>query len=521
MRSAAAAEPVIEFNRDIRPILSENCFACHGPDARKREAGLRLDRAADASAKLESGTVAIVAGNAAQSELVRRINSTDNDERMPPPDSNKQLTPAQIELLKRWIAAGAEYQGHWSFLSIQRQPPAGNAGAKNPIDRVILAELGPHGLTASPPADPVTLARRLAFDLTGLPPTPEQVARLATDPSDTGYERLVDELLASPRYGERMAMWWLDLVRYADSVGYHGDQPVSVFPFRGYVIRAFNDNKRFDQFTVEQLAGDLLPNASLEDKIAAGYNRLGMMSEEGGVQPKEYLAKYIAERVRNASGTWLGLTLGCAECHDHKFDPMTSKDFYRFEAFFADIQEKGLYGGDDFSPAIPIPAPAQTAELARLNAEIAALDTQLAASTPELEQAQAAWERALAGGSGDWTVLRPTSATSKEGATLKTLDDASLLAGEKKVPADTYTVAADTDLAGITGIRLEVLPDPSLPAQGPGRADNGNFVLSELRVTSVPKNDPLQPAKPVALENASADFSQNSFAVAGAIDNNP
>ncbi len=366
------------------------------------------------------------------------------------------------------------------------------------------------------------MARRLAFDLTGLPPTPEQVARLAADPSDASYERLVDELLASPRYGERMAMWWLDLVRYADSVGYHGDQPVSVFPFREYVIRAFNDNQRFDHFTIEQLAGDLLPDATLENKIAAGYNRLGMMSEEGGVQPKEYLAKYIAERVRNASGTWLGLTLGCAECHDHKFDPMTTKDFYRFEAFFADIQEKGLYGGDDFSPAIQIPTPDQAAELARLNGEIASLDVQLAVSTPELEQAQAQWERSLASGSGDWTVLRPTSATSKEGATLKTLDDASLLVGEKKVvTADTYTVAADTDLAGITAIRLEVLADPNLPAQGPGRADNGNFVLSELRVTAAPKNDPLQPAKPAVLENASADHSQGGFDVAAAIDNNP
>ncbi len=368
----------------------------------------------------------------------------------------------------------------------------------------------------------MTLARRVAFDLTGLPPTPEQVARLVADPSNTGYERLVDELLASPRYGERMAMWWLDLVRYADSVGYHGDQPVSVFPFREYVVRALNDNKPFDQFTIEQLGGDLLPEATLENKVAAGYNRLGMMSEEGGVQPKEYLAKYIAERVRNASGTWLGLTLGCAECHDHKFDPLTTKDFYRFEAIFADIQEKGLYGGDDFSPLVQIPTPDQAGELARLNGEIATIETQLATATPELEKAQADWERTLAGGPGEWIVLRPTSSASKEGATLTVLEDGSILAGEKKVvAADSYTLTADVELTGVTALRLEVLPDPSLPSQGPGRADNGNFVLSELRIAAAPKNDPLAAAQPVVLENASADHSQSDYNITAAIDGKP
>jgi mono/diheme cytochrome c family protein len=523
-----AAEPAIEYNQQIRPILAENCFACHGPDARKREAGLRLDRSEGARAKLESGATAIVPGDPTASELVRRIESSDDDQKMPPPDSIKRLTAEQIKLLKAWVAAGGEYQGHWSLLPIDKPAPpapaesslAGAAG-KNPIDRFVEAGIGRHRLAAAPEADPVTLARRLAFDLTGLPPTPEQVAHLAGGPSDAAYEQLVDELLASPRYGERLAMWWLDLVRYADSVGYHGDQPVSVYPFREYVIRAFNDNKRFDQFTVEQLAGDLLPDATLENKIASGYNRLGMMSEEGGVQPKEYLAKYIAERVRNASGTWLGLTLGCAECHDHKFDPLTSKDFYRFEAFFADIQEKGLYGGDDFSPALQVPTAAQVAELARLTAENAALAEQLSQSTPELEAAQLEWEQSLKNRAVDWVVLRPTSAESKAGATLTTLDDGSILASGKSSAAETYTIAADTPLAAITAIRLEVLADPSLPAQGPGRAGNGNFVLSECRLTAAPASDPLGEAKPVALAGATADHSQGGQAVAAAVDNNP
>ena len=265
----------------------------------------------------------------------------------------------------------------------------------------------------------------------------------------------------------------------------------------------------------------MLPEPTLENKIAAGYNRLGMMSEEGGVQPKEYLAKYIAERVRNSTGTWLGLTLGCAECHDHKFDPLTTKDFYRFEAIFADVQEKGLYGGDDFSPSLPIPTPAQAAEIARLDGEIGVLDAALNQSSPEIEQAQLEWERGLATGGDQWTVLVPISASSREGATLRTLEDQSLLAGEKKVGTESYTVVAETNLAGITGIRLEVLPDASLPATGPGRASNGNFVLSELRLSVASKSDPLEPAQAVALENASADHQQSGQAVAAVIDNNP
>ncbi len=318
-------------------------------------------------------------GKPDESELWRRISSNSADERMPPPAFAKGLSDVDRQVLRRWIAQGAKWEGHWAFLPIGRpQPPAVDPSLKpkNPIDQFILQALGEHHLTPSPQADPITLMRRLRFDLTGLPPSVAEVDAFAADPSDQAYERVVDRLLASPEFGERMSMWWLDLVRYADSVGYHGDQPMSVYPFRDYVIKSFNENKPFDRFTIEQLAGDLLPAPTVEDKVASGYNRLGMMSAEGGVQPKEYLSKYIAERVRNVSGAWLGVTFGCCECHNHKYDPFTQRDFYSLEAFFADIEERGLYSGADhdgsWGPRIKLPTPAQERERQRLAREIAA-----------------------------------------------------------------------------------------------------------------------------------------------------
>ncbi len=392
--SAASAAKPIAFNRDIRPILSDNCFFCHGPDAGTREADLRLDTPEGLLGEA-AGEGAVVAGDPAASELIRRIRSSDPDEVMPPPDSHKQLTSEQIELLERWVAEGADYEGHWAF-----EPVAVGAETKSSIieavDALVARRLTEQGLPAAGPADRVTLLRRLHFDLTGLPPTPAEAEAFLSDTSPDATERLVDRLLASPHYGERMAMWWLDLVRYADTVGYHGDQPMSVSPFRDYVIAAFNSNMPFDQFTIEQLAGDLLPEPTQQQQIAAGYNRLGMMSAEGGVQPKEYLAKYIAERVRNVSGAWLGITLGCAECHDHKFDPLTTRDFYRFEAFFADIKEQGLYAGGNWGSKLRLPTPQQETRLAELDAELARLKEQaeppqedLDALTKQREQIEA------------------------------------------------------------------------------------------------------------------------------------
>ena len=374
----ASVPAVIEFNRDVRPILSDRCYACHGPDKNKRKADLRLDTR-DGLLGTTGKPGVVVARKPDESELWRRISSNSADERMPPPAFAKGLSDVDRQVLRRWIAQGAKWEGHWAFLPIGRpQPPAGDLKLKlkNPIDQFILQALGEHHLTPSPQADPITLMRRLRFDLTGLPPSVAEVDAFAADPSDQAYERVVDRLLASPEFGERMSMWWLDLVRYADSVGYHGDQPMSVYPFRDYVIKSFNENKPFDRFTIEQLAGDLLPAPTVEDKVASGYNRLGMMSAEGGVQPKEYLSKYIAERVRNVSGAWLGVTFGCCECHNHKYDPFTQRDFYSLEAFFADIEERGLYSGADhdgsWGPRIKLPTPAQERERQRLASAIAA-----------------------------------------------------------------------------------------------------------------------------------------------------
>lgn len=346
---AATGVPArIEFNRDIRPIITENCFACHGPDKNQRKAKLRLDVRDTA---IERG--AIVPGKPKESKLVEHIFSDDADEVMPPPKSRKVLTASQKELLKEWIAAGAEYEPHWAYMPLKR--PAvpqtkAHAWVRNPIDAFILHTLEEKHIEPSQEAPKAELLRRLSLDLIGLPPTPQELETFLGDSGPTAYERQVDRLLSSPQYGERMAVPWLDVVRYADTVGYHGDQNQNIFPFRDYVINAFNTDKPFDQFTVEQLAGDLLPAPTTEQLIASGYNRLNMVTREGGAQPKEYLAKYAADRVRTVSMAWLGSTMGCAECHDHKYDPFTSKDFYQMEAFFKDIQQWGVYAYYDYTP---------------------------------------------------------------------------------------------------------------------------------------------------------------------------
>lgn len=514
MASAPALAADIEFNRDIRPILSNNCFACHGPDAAKREAGLRLDREGDARAKLESGETAIVPGDTAASALVARITTTDDSLKMPPADSTKSLTPREVELLKQWVEAGAAYQKHWSLEPIARpaMPIVSRTDwVRNPIDGFVLAKLDEQGLAPSPEADRTTLARRVALDVVGLPLEPRELERFLADPDPLAYEALVDRLLASPHFGERMAMFWLDLVRYADSVGYHGDQAVSVSPFRDWVIAAFNANLPFDQFTREQLAGDLLPAATTQQRVASGYNRLGMMTAEGGAQDKEYLAKYAAERVRNVSGTWLGLTFGCCECHDHKFDPLPTRDFYRLEAFFSDIEEQGFYGGANvtgkWGPVMQVPTETQTAELARLDGELAELRDTLNTTTPELVMAEAAWQQAVAPAI-EWAVLRPQASTSATGATLSPSEDGSIFAtgGDDKAAVETYTLVIPGQLADLTALKIEALPDDSLPKRGPGRAANGNFVLSEV-TASIQATADAAP-QPLKFSEATASFEQ-------------
>jgi mono/diheme cytochrome c family protein len=393
----AAAQPplpqVVEFNRDIRPILSDNCFACHGPDKNQRKAELRLDTEEGAFAD-RGDTKVLVPGKAEQSELVRRISHSDEKKRMPPAKFGKRLTDRQIELLRRWVEQGAKWQKHWSLIAAQRPPlPAVDKkhGPRNAIDFFVLARLEHEKIEPAAEADRRALVRRLAFDLTGLPPTPAEVEAALADQSADWYEKVVDRLLASKHYGERLALYWLDLVRYADTGGYHSDNHREVSLYRDYVIKAFNSNKRFDRFTAEQLAGDLLPDAGAEQKIASGYNRLLMTTEEGGAQAKEYTAKYAADRVRNVSSVWLGTTLGCTECHDHKFDPFTTKEFYRFGSFFADVRETAV----GRQPQDQLPTAEQAAKLKDLTDAIAGVQKVLATQTPELDAALVKWEEAV------------------------------------------------------------------------------------------------------------------------------
>jgi hypothetical protein len=380
-----AAEPdskSVEFNRDIRPILSDRCFACHGPDANHRKAELRLDTADGAKADL-GGRSAVVPGKPDESELFLRISSTDPHERMPPEKAGKPLTAAEIDLFKRWIAQGGAYQAHWSFIPPKRPPVpdvTNKTWPRNEIDRFILARLEQEGISPSPAADAVTLVRRVSFDLGGLPPSAAEVDAFVNNDSVESYNRLVERLLESPHYGERMAMYWLDLVRYADTVGYHGDQEHYISPYRDYVINAFNDNMRFDQFTVEQLAGDLLPDATVDQQIASGYNRLLQTSHEGGFQPKEYQHKYDADRVRNLGSVWMGATLGCVECHSHKFDPYTHREYYSLVAVFADIDD--TFKGVDSNPTkrepeLDVLSPIDRDRIEKLETRAAAIEKQL------------------------------------------------------------------------------------------------------------------------------------------------
>ncbi len=362
----AEIEPV-DFNRDIRPLLSDRCFTCHGPDEGTRKTSLRLDRRESAMEH------AVRPGDATGSELIARVASDDTDIRMPPDGSKKQpLTRDEVSLLRRWIEQGAEWQEHWAFVAPERPTVPMTHDADWPvhaIDSFLLKAFEVASIEPSPSADRRTLLRRLHFDVLGLPPPPTDVdeARLTDRDWSDYYASKVDELLQSPAFGERMASYWLDVVRYADSCGIHGDQVWSMSPYRDYVINAFNDNMPFDQFLREQLAGDLLPNATRDQKIASAFNRMHMVTAEGGAQSKEYLAIYAADRVRNTSAALMGVTMGCAQCHDHKFDPFTTREFYEFAAFFADLNETGVYGGANWYPQLLLPTDEQQAELDRLN----------------------------------------------------------------------------------------------------------------------------------------------------------
>jgi len=509
---AADLPAKVEFNRDVRPILSENCYQCHGPDKNARKADLRLDTKDGLFAPID-GNSPIVPGNLDKSELYRRIVTTDRDEVMPKPKSGKKLTAKQIALIKLWIEQGATWQGHWAYIKPARpavpevqQPIV----ARNPIDLFVFAKLKENNLKPAIEADRVTLIRRLYFDLIGLPPTQQQVEAFVNNQSPNAYENLVEELLASPHFGERMAIHWLDLLRFADSIGYHSDNPRDIAPYRDYVIKSFNDNKRFDQFTIEQLAGDLLPNATLEQKVATGYNRLLQTTEEGGAQPKEYAAKYLADRVRNVSSVWLGATMGCCECHDHKFDPYATRDFYSMEAFFADVREAAVGRRE---PGMPVPDEKQAAEMKRLEDLVAQSKARLNADTPELAAAQAEWEKSLKNYRHvDWVTLAPTDVVAASGAFPKVNDDKSVTITRVVPEKDAYTVRVKTNLKGITAFRLDALTEGDKKT-GPGRAGGGLFTLTSFAVTSSPANAPAKPQgepdpsnQQIILQNASASY---------------
>jgi hypothetical protein len=386
----------VNFDREVRPILSNNCFRCHGPDVSSRIGGFRLDLRDEATKQQAQGTP-IVPGDPDHSELIERIFSKDSGAIMPPVYANIQLTAAQKDTMRRWIAQGAKYESHWSYQPIVRPAvPATAQKVANPIDAFIQTRLAKEGLKPSPEADRRTLIRRVSLDLTGLLPTPEQVAAFEADKSPDAYEKVVDRLLASPDYAEQQAVLWLDAVRYADSAGFHSDGTRPVWLYRDYVLKAFRDNKPFDDFTREQLAGDLIPNATIDQKIAAAYNRLSRSSAEGGLQPKEYYAKYGADRVRDLSTVWLGTSMGCAECHNHKFDPVLTKDFYALKAFFADIKEDGLVqdvGPTAFNPKMPVYGQGQKEAIDAVKAQIDAAKKDLDHKAEALVDQQRQWEK--------------------------------------------------------------------------------------------------------------------------------
>ena len=484
------------FNRDIRPILSDSCFACHGPDKNKRQANLRLDQP----------NRAIIPGDIVASQLVQRISKPASDAlAMPPADFHKTITPAQKDTLRRWIGEGASYQKHWAYeLPAKPVVPKG----KHPIDFLVQRRLAEIGLQPSPQADRRTLIRRLSFDLTGLPPTYAEVQAFINDKSPKAYENLVDRLLASPHYGEKMAQHWLDVVRFADTIGYHSDTPRNIYPYRDYVIKAFNTNKPFDRFTREQLAGDILPDANQETKVGSAFNRLLLTTEEGGAQAKDYEARYLTDRVRAVGTVWLGQTTACAQCHDHKFDPISTRDFYTLGAFFADIEE-GIIAARE--PGMPVIDEANEKAIAAVDARIAAAEAKLKNGATLLAGSRTGWEASLKGirtVEQNWEAIAPTKATAKAGTILTIRADKSILASGPNNGQNAYVL--DVPAAGtLRGIRIDALPDASLPQRGPGRAGNGNFVLTEVRASILDAAGKVT-AQPTFL-NADASFEQTLF----------
>ena len=527
----SAAPAKLDFNRDIRPILSDNCFACHGPDTQKIKGGLRLDSKEAALKPGKSGVPAILPGKPDKSEVLKRVSTKDPHDLMPPADSGKQLTSAQKEMLRRWIAEGANYSAHWAFAPLQRPvvPATGGRAAvgSSPIDQLLLARLKQEGLKFSAEADRTTLIRRVSLDLTGIPPTPAEVDAFLADKSANAFEKVVDRLLASPRYGERMAMLWLDYARYADSHGFQTDSSRSMWPWRDWVIKAFNDNVPFDRFTIDQIAGDLLPSPRQEQLVATGFNRNHRINGEGGLIAEEWRIETIIDRVETTGTTWLGLTFNCCRCHDHKYDPITQREFYSFFAFFNSVEETGTLtgtranrGGGNPEPTIHVTTPEHEAKLAELNQALQSAEAKLADAVKQLPKLIEEWEPTFIAkfdpGAAPWKLLEPTAVKAASKTTFTRQTDASWLAVGPAAGQETYTVTAPIAAGSLGGVLLESLPDASLPAQSVGRAPNGNFILSGIEAElSAPSL--AQPVK-VKFNKAQADYSQKGYEVGLVVD---
>jgi hypothetical protein len=520
------------FATKVRPILAARCYQCHGADTHQN--GLRLDSLTGILKGSESGKV-VIPGHSADSRLIQRLEAK---ERPQMPYGGPPLSEAQIGIIKQWIDQGAlgpdsteavaasKPLKHWAYIKpvIPPIPTVSNkAWIRNPIDAFVMAKLDKEGLKPSPEADKAVLLRRVYLDLIGLPPTPKEVNAFLADKSPDAYEKVVDHLLASPHYGERWARPWLDVARYADTNGYEKDNRRTAWEYRDWVIRALNSDMSFKDFTIDQLAGDMLPNPTKDQLIATGFNRNTMLNQEGGVDPEEYYWYELVDRVNTTSAVWLGSTLGCAQCHNHKFDPFMQKDYYRFLAFFSNSQYK-IVGkpSEQYAqePELELPTPEQAAKSKQIRDEISKLQTKLDTQTPQLDAAQAKWEVEMRTAGSRWHVLRPQQAQSAGGATLTVLSDSSVLAGGKNPMADTYTLTARTNEKEITGVRIEVLKDKSLPHNGPGRDSEGNFFLSDFDVEIAPASNPAA-KQHVNWKAAKADESQSGYDITNLLKKEP
>ena len=522
--SAAGTASSPLFTTKVRPILAARCYQCHGADTHQN--GLRLDSLSGILKGSENGKV-VVPGHSADSRLIQRLEAK---ERPQMPYGGPPLSEAQIGIIKQWIDQGvpgpdsnapvtaSKPLKHWAYMKPVMPPVptvSNKAWVRNPIDAFVMAKLDKEGLKPSPEADKAVLLRRVYLDLIGLPPTPKEVDAFLADKSPGAYEKVVDHLLASQHYGERWARPWLDVARYADTNGYERDYRRTAWEYRDWVIRALNSDMSFKEFTIDQLAGDMLPNPTKDQLIATGFNRNTMLNQEGGVDPEEYYWYELVDRVNTTSAVWLGSTLGCAQCHNHKFDPFMQKDYYRFLAFFSNSQYKIVGKASEQyaqEPELELPTPEQAVKSKQIRGDIAELQTKLDTQTPQLDAAQAKWEAEMRSAGGRWHALRPYQAQSAGGASLTVLPDSSVLAGGKNPMADTYTLSARTNLKRITGVRIEVLSDPSLPHNGPGRDSEGNFFLSDFDVEVALAGNPAA-KQHINWKKAKADESQKGYEI--------